>query len=216
MRQSRLRLSGIVISAAGVWGITLAGNAPQVPASCGDPVYEYFAPGPLVVWGLADREKKVSLKLEHVPLAQVLDALSASTGLVVENHTTMSDVGAIYRREKLENVLLDLADRYPIVYEVPSPDRLRVYDTVKPPKVLSKVVPEYPADARKAHVSGKVFLGAIICRDGSLGWLEVQKSPTPSLGEAAASAVRRWKYSPATKDGSPIAVYQTEVIEFND
>jgi TonB family protein len=191
-----------------------ASKAPDIPPSCGEQVYEYFAPGSLVVWRLDAREKKASLKLEHVSLAQVLESLAAATGVMIENHTTMQDVSAVYRREKLEDVLFDLADRYGIVYEVPGPDRLRVFDTIKPPVASVKIRPEYPLEARTKVIRGKVMLTTVICTDGTIGWMQVLKSPSPLLSEAALAAVRQWKYVPATRDGTPIAVYMTIVVEF--
>jgi TonB family protein len=67
------------------------------------------------------------------------------------------------------------------------------------------VHPEYPEDARKAGVSGRVLLEVLVKQDGTPGDITVKEGIAgyPSLDEAAVTAVRQWKFKPATKDGKP-------------
>jgi protein TonB len=78
------------------------------------------------------------------------------------------------------------------------------------------VQPEYPEDARKAKVQGKVILQALIDREGRVAEVEVLRSVPefPSLAEAAVEAVSQWRYEPAERNGKPVAVYFTIVVEF--
>jgi protein TonB len=86
------------------------------------------------------------------------------------------------------------------------------------PKIIpeSMVQPEYPEDARKAKVQGKVILQALIDREGRVAEVEVLRSVPefPSLAEAAVEAVSQWRYEPAERNGKPVAVYFTIVVEF--
>jgi len=65
-------------------------------------------------------------------------------------------------------------------------------------KVVKKVRPVYPAEAKKAGVEGVVTLRATIEKDGSVSNLEVVSGP-PQLVKAALDAVRQWRYEPSEK-----------------
>jgi protein TonB len=67
--------------------------------------------------------------------------------------------------------------------------------------------------ARRARVTGKVILQAVINERGDVVDVKVLKSH-PLLDDSAISAVKRWKYKPATLEGKPVAVYFTVVVNF--
>jgi TonB family protein len=81
----------------------------------------------------------------------------------------------------------------------------------------SMISPEMPELARVARVDGQVILQAIVKRDGSIGDISVIHANRPNLGfeDAAIAAVRQWRYEPAQKDGEPVDVYFTLVIDFS-
>ncbi len=76
---------------------------------------------------------------------------------------------------------------------------------VTPPIVLSHVDAVYPASAvpTKAHVD--VVLAVTVDADGNVSKLDVVESGGAALDEAATTAVRQWKFRPATRNGKPIA-----------
>ena len=80
----------------------------------------------------------------------------------------------------------------------------------------TKVQPEYPELARRARIDGKVFLQAIIHKDGTVGDIKVLKEPPGNLGfaEKAVSAVSRWRYRPAMQNNRPVDVYFTVMVNF--
>lgn len=69
--------------------------------------------------------------------------------------------------------------------------------------LIRKVEPTYPMDARLRRLSGPVILDATIGEDGSVKTVSVV-SGTALLANAAKSAVREWRFSPAKLDGKPI------------
>ncbi len=97
-------------------------------------------------------------------------------------------------------------------------DRTGVYAAVPPdgtqPEEIDRVVPRYPAGARRAGTSGAVVIRGIVRRDGTIDEVEIIKDLPDGLGEAARSAVRRWKFRPATYRGEPIDVYYTVTVNF--
>jgi protein TonB len=66
----------------------------------------------------------------------------------------------------------------------------------------------------RANVQGTVTLYAVIHSDGSVGEIRVISSPDERLEPFAKSALARWKFHPATKDGKPVALEAVVMIPF--
>lgn len=103
--------------------------------------------------------------------------------------------------------------------EVPaSTDRTGVYAAVPAggtqPEELDRVIPRYPPVARRAGIQGPVVVRGIVRRDGTIDNVEVIKDLPYGLGEAAADAVSRWRFRPATYHGEAIDVYYTVTVNF--
>ncbi|HEX8254708.1 MAG TPA: TonB family protein [Thermoanaerobaculia bacterium] len=82
------------------------------------------------------------------------------------------------------------------------------------PEEIDRVVPRYPASARRANVQGAVVIRGVVRRDGSIDNLEVIKDLPYGLGDEARRAVSRWQFRPATYRGEPIDVYYTVTVNF--
>ncbi len=85
------------------------------------------------------------------------------------------------------------------------PGRIRLGGTVQSAKLISQPRPSYPAEAKQAHIQGKVELHAIIAKDGTIESLTVI-SGHPLLVPAAVDAVRQWVYQPTLLNGQPVEV----------
>lgn len=71
---------------------------------------------------------------------------------------------------------------------------------------VSTEAPAYPEAAKEQRISGKVFLVVDVAADGSVAKAEVERSePAGVFDEAALEAVEKWKFTPAMKDGKPVA-----------
>jgi protein TonB len=96
--------------------------------------------------------------------------------------------------------------------------RTGVYTAVPPggtqPEEIDRVLPRYPAAARRNGVEGSVVLRGIVRRDGTMDEVEVIKDLPYGLGDAARRAVSRWRFRPATFRGEPIDVYYTVTVNF--
>ncbi|HKW18186.1 MAG TPA: energy transducer TonB [Terriglobales bacterium] len=73
-------------------------------------------------------------------------------------------------------------------------------------RVKSKVPPEYPEIARKMSLTGVVRLEVVISANGSVKDTKVIGGH-PILAAAAADAVKKWKFDPASAES-------TETVEF--
>lgn len=85
---------------------------------------------------------------------------------------------------------------------------------VRPPLLETRVEPEYPEPMRRARIEGVVILEAVITSSGGVDEVRVLKSAGGALDRAAADAVRRWRYRPATLNGRAVSVYLTVTVTF--
>lgn len=106
----------------------------------------------------------------------------------------------------------------PIPDPAPEEQTTGVYSAVPPggtqPQEIDRVIPRYPAAARRAGVQGTVVIRGIVRRDGTIDNLEVLKDLPYGLGDEARRAVSRWRFRPAMLRGEPIDVYYTVTVNF--
>lgn len=82
------------------------------------------------------------------------------------------------------------------------------------PKLIKKVTPAYPEQAKKEKISGKVIIEAVTDLEGNVKKITKVVGP-PILTKAAIEAVKQWKYEPYIIDGKPKAVKFTTIVNFN-
>ncbi len=83
---------------------------------------------------------------------------------------------------------------------------IRVEGDVKGPVKIFSPPPQFTGEARKKRVQGVMIIEAIIDKNGSVRCLNILKGLPSGLSQAAAEAVRKWKFKPATLHGKPVAV----------
>ena len=91
---------------------------------------------------------------------------------------------------------------------------LAVTPDVTPPERIRFVKPEYPETALKERQAGKVILEIVVNQSGTVEAAKVIRS-NPAFDTAAMTAVVQWRYKPALKEGKPVRVSLTVVIEFS-
>ena len=83
------------------------------------------------------------------------------------------------------------------------------------PRVLSRAAPLYTEEAQTAKREGTVVLFAEISSAGVVGNVVVLHGLGKGLDESAVRAIKQWKFSPALKDGRPVAVMITIEMNFS-
>jgi TonB family protein len=82
------------------------------------------------------------------------------------------------------------------------------------PRIVHKVPPVYPPEAKSDHLEGVVHIDARIGKDGSVAEAKAVDGH-PTLAEAALAAVRQWRYEPVLGPGNkPIEATLTITINF--
>jgi protein TonB len=85
---------------------------------------------------------------------------------------------------------------------------------LKPPKLVSSVLPIYPQIAQTAGVQGDVIVQVSIDKRGNVSAAKVISGPV-MLRKAALDAVQQWKYEPSILDGQAVATQTTVRILFH-
>jgi TonB family protein len=93
------------------------------------------------------------------------------------------------------------------------PMPIRVGGPVEAARLIHKVAPVYPLEARVKGVQGTVVLHAIIGKDGKIEDLQ-PVSGDPLLIPAAIDAIAKWEYQPTLVDGMPVKTETTITAYF--
>ena len=82
------------------------------------------------------------------------------------------------------------------------------------PRLVHKVNPVYPPEAKKDHIEGVVHIETRLAKDGSVAEARATDGHE-ALAEAALAAVRQWRYEPVLgPDQKPVEVKLTITVNF--
>ncbi len=93
------------------------------------------------------------------------------------------------------------------------PQRIRVSQGVEHGLLVSKVQPQYPAEAKDQHIQGEVLLRVTIDKEGNVANIEVVSGPE-TLVPPSIEAVKQWKYRPYLLNGTPVEVETQVTVNF--
>ena len=84
-----------------------------------------------------------------------------------------------------------------------------LYELDSQPTVIGDVRIPYPEDARSRGIEGTVVLSVLVDETGKVRAVKVISGPGAGLDQAAAKAVERIRFRPATRKGQPVAAQIT-------
>lgn len=97
----------------------------------------------------------------------------------------------------------------PAAVKVPSDDA----GDVVPPKLLQSIRAVAPPDAIRSFATGNVVLDALVDSTGHIQSSKVLSGPAV-LHDAAISALKQYKYAPATQRGKPVEAHVQVTVQF--
>mgnify|MGYP002854365680 CR=1 FL=1 len=106
---------------------------------------------------------------------------------------------------------VSMAFRGPETTGAPSAFTEQIYEPgpgIENPQVLEMVQARYTPEAQRREIEGRVLVSAVVLPDGTVGDVQVVESLDASYGldRAAVDAARRWRFTPGSREGQPVAV----------
>jgi protein TonB len=95
----------------------------------------------------------------------------------------------------------------------PTLQRLNVSQGVSRGLLIKQVQPNYPPSALRMHVEGSVQMLATLSKNGDISEVKIL-SGDPQLSQAAANAVKQWKYKPYLLNGEPVEIQTQITVNF--
>lgn len=171
--------------------------------------------------------EKITLRLVDADLHDFARALSQLTGIEVlvaggmQGKVTV-DVSDMPWPEAVAKALDPLGARMVIrgdeILFLPAPTPPAGYERVgpgiTPPRIITRVDPVFPPEAREARIQGIVIVQALIGKDGLVQEAKALKGLPFGLDQAAVDAVRQWTFKPALRDGEAVPVVFNVTINF--
>jgi protein TonB len=78
-----------------------------------------------------------------------------------------------------------------------------------------QVQPSYPSTARRLGIAGTSMLRVYVSADGRVTDVQIDQSAGhPDLDQAAAEAVRRWKFEPGQRGNEPVGMWVRLPVQF--
>jgi TonB family protein len=85
----------------------------------------------------------------------------------------------------------------------------------RPPSLIEYCSPSYPEMARALEIVCVVTVEFTIDEVGRTTAVEIKGTPLTCFAEAAKAAIARWRFSPATRNGSAVSTRVTQTLKFN-
>ena len=91
---------------------------------------------------------------------------------------------------------------------------MRADGKIEPPVPVRTVAPEYPSEMRRDGMTGLVMVNCLIDEHGNVAETTVEKASNDAFSNPAITAVKKWKFKPAQRDGASVPIHVTIPIKF--
>jgi TonB family protein len=161
----------------------------------------------------AERQSQFGQRaLSSLRVSSTPEIIRSALTVATEASRKIASVGALPNYQTVCHDLVEKATVLNIPYRVgcdgveqPTPTRIRVGGNVQAANLIKKVAPSYPEQARAGRVQGTVRFTVVIGADGTIKEVQLV-SGHPLLVDAAAQAVRQWRYKPTLLNGRAVEV----------
>ena len=84
----------------------------------------------------------------------------------------------------------------------------------KMPDLVNQVNPVYPEEAKKNGIEGRVWVKALVSKEGNVKKAVAVKSDNEIFNQAAIEAAMKYRFTPAMQSGKPVAVWVVMPFKF--
>jgi TonB family protein len=224
------------ISAAMLLGWTLSGSmsrwamhtSAKAPAAASSPVVPpgaaVVAPQPASSLAAPSSERAATIARETARAAVVVKAQNpeTATGGQSATHVPGADKtkkiagrpGLHVPDLEIENALDDASsESMDSSTTLPSASPVRVPERIALDHVAERLEPDYPANVRERHVHGSVTIDVVVATNGQVDAVKLVDGD-PRFFVSAAKAVRKWHFTPLTRDGQPVSFESHITLHF--
>lgn len=85
---------------------------------------------------------------------------------------------------------------------------------LEPPVPVRTVAPRFPEEMKRNGSSGLVTVSCLIDEKGNVTEPEVIKTSNAAFSQPAVDALKKWRFKPAKKDGTPVAIRVNIPVQF--
>jgi protein TonB len=97
----------------------------------------------------------------------------------------------------------------------PPPNKVFNQGTVdRNAEMKGRIEVEYPSSAKRAGIEGRVILQFVVDESGRPQAIEVLRSPSDMLSEAAVDALEKKSFKPAMQNGQPVKMRMSQPVTF--
>lgn len=121
-----------------------------------------------------------------------------------------------YSKGKRYPILFTVTVRFQLPHGLDNNVRRQEQERATPqrPEIIHQVDPIYPERARRAGIEGIVMMRIRTDIEGKVKSIEVIRSDSTILNQAAIDAVRQWRYKPQYRNGIPIPIVTIVAVKF--
>ena len=83
------------------------------------------------------------------------------------------------------------------------------------PRPRFKVAPRYPVEMRMNHVEGRVDVLIVVDTSGRVIDATIKSSTNSTFEQPALEAIRKWRFEPGMKDGTPVSFHMVQPLLFS-
>jgi periplasmic protein TonB len=90
----------------------------------------------------------------------------------------------------------------------------RAEDKIDPPVPVRTTSPVFPYELRHDGVSGLVLVNCLVDEHGDVQDMKVEKATNPAFVQPALTALKKWKFKPAERDGNRVPIRVSIPLKF--
>lgn len=154
-------------------------------------------------------QTKVATKQE----SQQSDRPTASPPQDIRQPATETDIPATSGEEQIRTAMLTPPE--PIDSSSGSGIVFRRMMVDQAPRLIGRLRPMYPIEARRNGIEGRVILQFVVNENGRVQDVNVLMSPGSLLSDAAIDALQAARFKPGRINGNPVKVSMSKTLAFN-
>ncbi|HAA74813.1 TPA: energy transducer TonB [Candidatus Latescibacteria bacterium] len=166
----------------------------------------------------AQKKDQIIINMEDIPETRQIQRPPPPPRPAVPIETESDDVPDDVTIEStdldFDDAMVDLPPPPPPGSDEMEEEVLEFFMVEEKPTIVKNVNPVYPEIARKAGLSGRVFVRFKVGKDGRVHEVQILKGEE-IFRQAAIDAVSQFVFKPAYQNDKPVAVWMSQAIKFD-